>query len=318
MKYLFQLLQELRDLGKNHTPGVNLPLPSKLSRQVVKGCQLSYIKMGLDDEKLKNPILFVHGFGGFFMDWPRVMTPLSKEHHALALDLPGWGFSESHRGLAGVEDDADIVLGFIEALNLNNVTMVGLSYGAAVGWAMATLHQDPRLARVSRFLFLNPMPPFPLQNMGSFLYRTIFKLNRFFMIAKLANKLISPAQFKRVCKENLRNGRLLETSYLKVGYLVLKQPKVLQNLHLHAKGASEIDWSGWEEKLKTIKHPVHIMQGTHDKIFSIKSAKYLKQLIPSSSLEIVEDCGHAMCFDKPQLIIRKLQEMIGEQIKKAA
>lgn len=318
MKYFFQLLQELRELAKNQKPGINLPLPTKLNRQVVKGCQLTYFKMGLDDEKLKNPILFVHGFGGFFMDWPRVMAPLSKDYHVLALDLPGWGFSESREGVTGVEDDADVVLGFIEALDLKNVTVVGLSYGAAVGWAMGSHTHDPRLERVCRFLFLNPMPPFPIENMGSFMYRSIFKLNRFFTVAKLANKLITPGQFKMVCKENLRNGRLLETSYLQVGFLVLKQPKVLNNLHLHAKGAVEIDWKQWEEKLKNIKHPIHIMQGTHDKIFGIESAKYLNQLIAHSTLEIVEECGHAMCFDKPHQIIRKLQEMIGHDVKKVA
>ena len=313
MKFFTQLLTQLRELALTHRPGQNLVPPALLEKIDVKGCQIAYLKMGIDEAKAKNPIIFIHGFGGFFMDWPRVMTPLSKDHLVIALDLPGWGFSESRQNVTGVEDDADMILEFISKMKLSNVTVVALSYGAAVGWAMGANLQDKRTQLLKQFLFINPMPPFPLQNMDSYFLRSIFKLNRFLVVSKVVNKMMTARQYKMFCKETLKNGRLLETSYLKLGFLVLKQPKVLHNLHLHARGAYTIDWKLWEEKIRGIKLPVYILQGTHDKIFSIKSARYLQSLIVGSFLEVVQDSGHAMCFDKPVVIIRKIKEIIDAQ-----
>ena len=296
MRYFTRLLSELRELTQRHKPGDHLVPPSLLNSVQIHGRRVSYFQMGLG--KKGPPILLLHGFGGFFMDWPRVMAPLARYHRVYALDFPGWGFSEPRTKTEGIEDDVAVVSEFIRHHELEDTILVGISYGAAVAWASAA----QKIKGLRKIVLLNPMPPFPLKHMKSLLYRGIFLLNSFAFTAKHSSKMMTKAHYKRICKENLKNHHLLDSVYLELGYLVLKQPFVHESLHLHSKKARSIDWKMWEKRLGGIKIPVTIMQGLDDRVFTIESAKYLHGLIPHSKLIEVEDCGHAMVFDQHRKI----------------
>jgi pimeloyl-ACP methyl ester carboxylesterase len=251
-------------------------------------------------------VILIHGFGGFFMDWPRIIAPLSRKCRVYALDLPGWGFSEPCDAPEGIEDDVAVVSEFIRAQKLDEVVLVGISYGAAVTWATAC----QGIPQVKRALLLNPMPPYPLKHLKSPLYRMIFFLNRSAWFAKWSSRFMTKAQYKLVCKENLLHYRLLDSLYLDVGFRVLTQPTIHRNLYLHASKAGTIDWAAWEKKLGGVKIPVTIMQGREDRVFTLESARYLKSLIPGAELIEVEDCGHAMVFDQHRRVTAKVFEIL--------
>ena len=291
MRYFARLLSELRTVVEGTRPGDVLTPPPLLSRIDLHGRRLSYFHMGLDQGR---PIILLHGFGGFFMDWPRVMAPVSRRHHVFAIDLPGWGFSEPHEHVHGIEDDVRTVHDFIRHLDLREVTLVGLSYGGGVAWASAGL----RVPGVKQVVLLNPMPPHPLRFMHSKIYNGIFFLNQTRLSARLGHKLLNKQQFKVICKESIRHFRLLDSFYLELGYRVIKQPHIAEIMFRQARGARQIDWSHWERKLSEVEIPVHILQGDQDRLFSLQSAQYLQGLIPGATLEVVGDCGHAMVFDQ--------------------
>ena len=248
------------------------------------------------------PIVLVHGFGGFFMDWPRVMAPLARHTQVYAIDLPGWGFSDPNYEARSIEDDVAAVRTLIQKLGLSNVIVCGLSYGAGVAWAAAAMH----LPRVSEVVLLNPMPPHPLTYMRSFLYRAIFLMSSTRLSTSIGHKVLQKSHYKLICKESLLNFRLLDSFYFDLAYKIIKQPKVAHNLHQQARGARDIDWNGWEHRLASVRIPVTILQATGDRIFSLESARYLQKLIPGSKLIEVPKCGHAMVFDQH----RKVSEFL--------
>ncbi len=310
MRYFARLLDELKDVVHRHKPGDPLVAPSLLSTVAIHGHNVSYFQMGLNKDG--PAVILLHGFGGFFMDWPRVMVPLSKKYRVFALDLPGWGFSapRPENKTMGLEDDAETIREFIQCMGLEEVILVGISYGAAVAWASAAM----KVKGISQVVLLNPMPPFPLRYLKSPLYRIVFMANSLPFTAKWLGRLMNKMQYKLMCKENLKNHRLLETLYLDLGYLVLKQPHIHQNLHLHARKAKTIDWSMWEKMLGRINLPVTIMQGVDDRVFTMKSAKYLRSLIPHSKLIEVKDCGHAMVFDQHRKITAYLLYLLKVKV----
>ena len=294
MRQFQKVLHELKSVVANHRPGDSLKPPSLMNSVEINGTQVHYVEGGMDQSVDSPPVVFIHGFGGFFMDWPRVMAPVSRHTRVYALDLPGWGFSEPNLRMQSIEDDARVVAQFLKKLDLKNAIVCGISYGAAVAWAAAAL-QTPRLKRA---VLLNPMPPHPLQHMHSPLYKSIFFMNMFPKPAALSMRFLSKMQYKLICRENLLNHRLLDSFYLDLAYLVIKQPKVPFILSMHAQGARYLDWNDWEHRLAGIRIPVSILQGEQDRIFSMKSALALHRLIPTSELIPVEDCGHAMVFDQ--------------------
>lgn len=294
MRKFQHVLHELKDVVANHKPGQILTPPPSLPFITLNGRRMSYAAMGLDNDADKPAVVLLHGFGGFFMDWPRVMMPIARHARVYALDLPGWGFSELNTGAKSLEDDVAAVRAFIDELKLERVILCGISYGAGVAWAAAASN----VPRIQRAVLLNPMPPNPLDFIVSPVYQGIFALNLSRPASVVGHKMMRKSHYKMICKENLLNDRLLDTFYLDLAYLVVKQPKMPFILNAHAKGARDVDWADWEHRLAGTRVPVSILQGLNDKIFSFNSASHLHELIPHAELIEVPDCGHAMVFDQ--------------------
>jgi pimeloyl-ACP methyl ester carboxylesterase len=294
MRDFQKILQELKDIVQTAKPGTALTPPPLLPRLQVGGRRLTYAAMGLDQSPSTPPVVLLHGFGGFFMDWPRVMAQVAKHTRVYAIDLPGWGFSEPNMQARAIEDDVFAVNEFIKQLNLNQVILCGLSYGAGVAWAAAAMG----ISHLRRVVLLNPMPTDPLRFMQSPLYQGIFTLNSSRTAAIIGNKMLRKSAYKMICRENLLNERLLDTFYLDLAYLVIKQPKIPFVLNAHATGARDVDWAEWEHRLAGTRVPVSILQAKQDRIFSLESATHLHEIIPHSELIEVDDCGHAMVFDQ--------------------
>ncbi len=298
MRQFQRVLAQLKDVVLQHKPGETLKAPGLLPFVTIGGRKVYYAAMGLDHPVDSPAVILLHGFGGFFMDWPRVMAPISRHARVYALDLPGWGFSEVNPDSKSLEDDVTIVREFMRELNLENVVLGGLSYGAGVAWAAAAMN----LPRLKRVVLMNPMPPHPLRYFTSPIYQAIFAMSRSRTIAMIGNRLMRKSHYKLICRENLLNDRLLDSFYLDLAYLVMKQPKMPQMLHSHARGAGQVNWDEWERRLSQTRVPVSILQGLQDRVFSFESAARIYELIPNSELIEVEECGHAMVFDQPRKV----------------
>ncbi|WP_176598261.1 MULTISPECIES: acetoin dehydrogenase dihydrolipoyllysine-residue acetyltransferase subunit [Sphingobium] len=103
----------------------------------VDGQLLSYLRHGEGA-----PLLFVHGFGGDAMGWVFVQNELAQHADTIAVDLPGHGASDKSIRKADLGGQAAIVAGFIRALGLGKVHLVGHSMGGGVCLALATAEPD--------------------------------------------------------------------------------------------------------------------------------------------------------------------------------
>ncbi|MEK7357352.1 MAG: alpha/beta hydrolase [Bdellovibrionota bacterium] len=312
MRKFQHVLHELKDVVAKHKPGEILTPPPSLPFITVKGRRVTYAAMGLENDPSQPAVILLHGFGGFFMDWPRVMMPVARHTRVYALDLPGWGFSELNTQAKSLEDDVAAVRVFMDELKLERVVLCGISYGAGVAWAAAAMN----LPRIQRAVLLNPMPPNPLDFIVSPLYQGIFALNLSRTAAVIGNKMMRKSQYKLICKENLLNERLLETFYLDLAYLVVKQPQMPFILNAHAKGARDVDWADWEHRLAGTRIPVSILQGLNDRIFSFASASHLHELIPHAELIEIPECGHAMVFDQHRKVADFLIQSLARREEK--
>lgn len=83
-------------------------------------------------------VVFVHGFGGSLESWQETFAALAATGRTVAaLDLPGHGESSTDVGSGSLEELADAVLGYLDALGLDHVHLVGHSMGAAVCLVLA-------------------------------------------------------------------------------------------------------------------------------------------------------------------------------------
>lgn len=84
----------------------------------------------------------VHGLGGSLLNWALVAPAMSRRGRVLALDLVGFGLTPTTGRGAGVGANWRILDGFLKALSLPPVILVGNSMGGMVSLIQSAHHPD--------------------------------------------------------------------------------------------------------------------------------------------------------------------------------
>jgi pimeloyl-ACP methyl ester carboxylesterase len=106
----------------------------------VEGTRVRYLEAGTGNPG--PPLVMLHGYRAGADYWfPHPLPALAREHHVIALDLPGYGYSG---GLAeyGLLAYAAFLSAFLDALGFKSVNLLGHSMGAQVAIAMAARQPD--------------------------------------------------------------------------------------------------------------------------------------------------------------------------------
>ncbi|MET9919301.1 alpha/beta fold hydrolase [Streptomyces sp. NPDC006435] len=119
----------------------------------VGGVRLAYRVSGPPDAA---PLVLLHALGENAGDWDAVAPVLARDHRVHALDLRGHGRSD-RPGDYSLELMRADVSGFLEALGLDRVDLVGHSMGGVVAYLLAGRH--PR--RVGRLVLEDVPVPLP-------------------------------------------------------------------------------------------------------------------------------------------------------------
>ena len=115
----------------------------------INGLKFHYLDWGGDGP----PLVMLHGLTGHAHTWDHTAAALSARYHVYALDQRGHGDTDwaSRYGIPAMLGD---LLGFLDALQLPVVTLMGLSMGGIVAYQFTAAHPE----RVSRLVVLDIGP----------------------------------------------------------------------------------------------------------------------------------------------------------------
>ncbi|MGO9637174.1 MAG: alpha/beta fold hydrolase, partial [Terracidiphilus sp.] len=129
----------------------------------VAGHRVHYLAEGPENGPV---VVLVHGLGGSAEDWRNLAPYLMKAGYRVYMpDLPGYGRSEKPADFSySIRDEADTVVGFLDALGLKQVDLGGLSMGGAIVQHVAFRHAE-RVRRLMLFdsIGLDQMPAFDVR-----------------------------------------------------------------------------------------------------------------------------------------------------------
>ncbi|TFL15643.1 alpha/beta hydrolase [Pusillimonas caeni] len=227
------------------------------------------------------PLLLLHG-GGAGADsvgnWKECIKILAKRYRVIAPDMVGFGKTDKPSPENFTYDQKsrnDHIVAFIEALGLTKVAVVGNSMGGATALGVA-LQRPELLDRIvlmgSAGLAIPPVPSPHLQH----------TLNYDFTLEGM----------RRVI-EGLTSPRFKPTvEMIRYRYELMTDPAAAEALKaINAetkKGTLVYD----EDALRTIKHPVLVVNGKEDGVSPIARALRFLELLENSRGYIVPHCGH--------------------------
>lgn len=243
---------------------------------VVNGNKIRYIEEG----DSANTIILLHGLGGMAERWLPIIPLLSKKYRVIAPDLIGYGKSDKPQVDYTPEFFRDSVLGFLEALSLQNTIMIGTSLGGEIV-AECAITQNPSIKRIVMVapagIMKKPTPVLEAYTMAA-LYPNHESVRNSYQMMMGENKEISPQSVENFISNMTRpNSKMVFLSTL-----------------LGMKNSPAIT-----EKLQLIKIPTLLIWGSEDKMIPIEYSKGFVSSIPNCYFVVMEGCGHTPYEEKP-------------------
>ena len=86
------------------------------------------------------PLVLVHGFFSSSYTWLKVFPYFSSDFHVIAVDLPGFGYSDRPQGFDhSATGEAKALARFLEVYGISKAVVMGNSIGGAIAMLLAAL-----------------------------------------------------------------------------------------------------------------------------------------------------------------------------------
>jgi non-heme chloroperoxidase len=257
-----------------------------------RGVRLHYAERG---DQAGQAIVFLHGYSDSWFSFSRVLPLLSPSYHAFALTQRGHGDSDKPECCYTPNDFAADVDGFMEAVGIDEATLVGASTGALFAQRVALSY--PR--RVSRLVLIAPQTPaHELEALSGFREE----------VRTLEDPV--PPEFVREFQESTIYypvpEEFLETAISES----LKLPAHMWRDYME-QAVLSIDHD-YVVELREIKAPTLIMWGEHDALFPREEQERLGAAIPDATLKVYPETGYAVHWERPEWVVRDLEEFMKD------
>jgi pimeloyl-ACP methyl ester carboxylesterase len=258
------------------------------------------------EEGAGRPIVFVHGYLVDGRLWDGVVDALAGRYRCLAPDWPLGAQQLAMQPSADLSPPgiAAIVASFLDALELDDVTIVGNDSGGAISQVLVTRHPQ----RIGRLVLTNcdthenfppgifkAMPPIAKLPGGM----TVLSLP--FRIGALAR-----AAFRPFAKTHIP-GELI-TSWMQPG---LHDAGVRRDVRKVTAGMNKRYTLEAAEKLRGSELPALFAWAPGDRFFPISYAKRLADEMPGARIVEIPDASTFVPLDQPQRLAKEIAAFVG-------
>jgi pimeloyl-ACP methyl ester carboxylesterase len=247
------------------------------------------------------PVVFAHGVGVNGDLWRNVAPHIAERgHRTIVPDLPlgAHEIALEHEPDMSLPGLADILAGFVEALDLQDVTLVANDTGGAITQAYIGRNPDQitRLVLTSCDAFDRyPPPPVAYLKGTAWIPGGLFMLGqavRFKPIQRLpiaygwaTHKPIEPA-IMRSYTANFRTRRGVRADLARV-----------------LKSARTRDMEHASRSVSNFTKPAKVVWAADDRFFPIEHGRALADLMPNASFELIENSRTFIPEDQPEKLV---------------
>lgn len=285
------------------------------------GGPVHYVDFGGDG----TPLVMVHGLGGNALNWMDVGPSLAAHHHAVALDLAGFGQTPMFNRSAAVGANAELVAGFVKELFDEPVVLMGNSMGGHI----SVLIGADRPELVERIVLVDPAIPGvhvrrPAPAMlGVMAALSVPGLAETVLDRRLRS--VTPEQLAHetlalVCADPSRLSEAIVDAHVQLtrernGLGTQNRRAFLQATR--SLGLRMADPRFWSHA-RRVKAPVLVIHGELDGLIPLAAARELVRRVPGWKLEVLKGVGHVPMMETPALFMRVVSNWMAYKIQRAA
>ena len=270
---------------------------------VIDGNTIRYIKTG------KGPTLvLLHTLRTQLDIFEKLVPLLSKSFTVYALDYPGHGFSD----IPETDYDPDLfvrtVEGFLDKLDLKDVTLAGISIGGAIPLIVAANHNP----RVKKVIAINPYDyarGMGIARANGWAWLT-FTLAKVPVLGETVMRLRNQFIEQRILQGGVANPESITPGFgaqVRASGFRPNHYRAFLNLLRHA-----YKWDEARQRYGEINLPVLVIYGDRDWSRQEERRRTV-QAIPGARAETVADAGHFLSLDQPERLAELIKSFTGAQ-----
>jgi 2-hydroxymuconate-semialdehyde hydrolase len=249
------------------------------SRLDVAGIGTSYHDHGQPSD-IEPPVLLLHGSGpgvSAWANWRTALPGLSAGRRVLAPDIVGFGYTDRPDDFGYTRQNwVSHLLGFLDALGLEKVSLVGNSFGGALALWLAHRHPE----RVHRLVLMGSVGvEFPLTD----------------GLDAVWGYTPSVEAMDRVMHYFAHDQSRITDDLVRLRYDASTRPGVAEAFSAmfpvprqNGIAALALD----EADVRAIAQPTLIVHGRDDRVIPLEASLTLHRLIGHSELHVFGQCGH--------------------------
>jgi pimeloyl-ACP methyl ester carboxylesterase len=297
------------------------------------GFQVKYADLGeefgkiayVDEGTGSKTFLFIHGIGDYLKYFYHQIKHLKQNYRVIALDMPGYGKSSNNSEIEyNLPYHVKAISEFIKKLKLDNLVVVGHSYGGSV--AIAVSSNNNKLVKNAVFIAPGGMQIFNRQTLSHIksnmrqLLEDETKIN--YDLDDFINKWHEKYIYHRTqitdnyLKEYL--GLIYSGEIDRIGKT---RAKVLKFIYTKGIGNTALI-----DMFKKMEFPVLIISGDEDKFMPAteltnsgptrqRPSDFWKNVVSLNSrakLQIIKDCGHLAVIERPDEMNKAIDEFVSQ------
>ena len=273
---------------------------------VVQGYNIHYVEAGEGE-----PILLIPGAFSTYRHWNRIIPYLSKHYKLLCLDYLGVGDSDKPRSGFGytIEEQADLIVKMIEALQISKVQIFGVSYGGAIALNLAARYPE----KVDKVISIEGNG-IKHQDIP---YRPMKGLLGWPVIGELSIGVIRSGVADRVVAKSVMGKsweQMTEAERKEIVEIVAKNNKTASSVSWHLISQTIETSRDFTDQAKTIQTPVLYLYGGNSYYHGMAetNAEFLKAHLRNVKIVRFDDGIHDLELQKPEDVAALVLEFLAQ------
>ena len=268
--------------------------------EIGKAVQLGEVATNYHDIGVGAPVLLIHGSGPGVSAWANWRLPigaLSQNFRCLAPDMAGFGYSTVPQGYEFTRKNwLDQLVAFLDAVGVEQVHVIGNSFGGSLALALAIAHPD----RVGKLVLMGSVGvPFELTE----------------GLDAVWGYEPSIPNMAAIMRIFAYNQALVGEDLVRMRYEVSARPGI-QESYAAMFPAPRQRWveamAHKEADIRALPHKTLLVHGRDDKVIPLQTSLTMNQWIVDSQLHIYGRCGHWTQIEYAGPFSRLVTDFLGD------